>query len=206
MDKTEIQGLKIEMEKILPKKMLEDSKELNGSLILSIENYQRVSVMADVIARKVETAKRILEKELEDLIDRRTNLIKENTEVFNNRSENIRAKDLEILAKENQIGSLNLTIEANSAKINAVQKTIDSMIFEKNQLGQELTEFTQYLQKLRSQEQEIKNTIFTLNTEKAKASQSLVDAQAEVEKAQNTLKLTNNEILITKDRLSKLNK
>jgi chromosome segregation ATPase len=206
MELSEIRTLKKEMEKVIPKDILDASKLVSEHLNTSIEDYKRVQSVITSIVEKVVVAKKTLEKELEELAIKKSEIIAENILVFNQRADDNKKLQLEKAQLENHIGALKLESESINEKINATQKNLDGLVLQKNELTEEIGEFQAYLNKMKVQEQEVKTMTASLIEKKNKASSDYSDVLTRITEADKTLQMKNNEIIIAQDRINNLNK
>ena len=194
------------MEKVIPKDILDASKLVSEHLNTSIEDYKRVQSVITSIVEKVVVAKNTLEKELEELAIKKSEIIAENILVFNQRADDNKKLQLEKAQLENHIGALKLESESINEKINATQKNLDGLVLQKNELTEEIGEFQAYLNKMKVQEQEVKTMTASLIEKKNKASSDYSDVLTRITEADKTLQMKNNEIIIAQDRINNLNK
>jgi chromosome segregation ATPase len=202
----ELQDIKELFVSILPSKLIEASKNMKDDLGVAMESHNSLHSKITDIAEKITKAKKEIEKDISDLIVKRSDLIEENMKIFNERALRVRAFEEEARRHQYETGELTNTAKAINEKINATQKNLDGLILQKNELTEEIGEFQTYLNKMKVQEQEVKTMTSSLIEKKNKASSDYSDVLTRITEADKTLQMKNNEIIIAQDRINNLNK
>lgn len=204
MEISEIKNLKSELENIIPNDILEKSKDVYNHFSSSIEDYKRIESIVSGICEKVSKIKKALESDIEELLIKRTEDIAESMKLHNDRVDVIKGLEKSKIGKEHEIGNLELTSLGINEKINATQKNLDMLVFEKNTIAQEITDFASHLQRMKTQEQEINNTTKNLEDKKNIASRALSEIQDLISEEKSKLQMVSNEIIIANERMATL--
>lgn len=200
METLELKELKEIMESILPKDIVDKTRLVGEYLSSAVEIHVGLQSKVILVSEKITKVKKELENDIQELLNQKSVLIKENVDFFNDRSEKARLFDSQILKKEFDIGSLTKTFEDYSEKINSISKNIVGLMFEKDVLTKDIESLSAATSSMRTNHIDIENQFKISLSKKEEAFLALDVVLQQIEDAKIKLQSINNEIIIKSNR------